>query len=101
MPSVKMAAFADGLEATNYSVHGMTGVDKLHAEGIYGKGVKIAVIDTGVDYNHPAVSFRSCVYRCLLIDSSAVVTAQDTRLKEDSILSEMVVSNPTHIERPI
>ncbi|WP_144511622.1 S8 family serine peptidase [Bacillus thuringiensis] len=29
------------------------GVDKLHAENITGKGVKVGVLDTGVDYNHP------------------------------------------------
>jgi len=29
------------------------GVDKLHKEGITGEGVKVAVIDTGIDYNHP------------------------------------------------
>ncbi|MEH7013816.1 S8 family serine peptidase [Neobacillus niacini] len=29
------------------------GVDKLHAENITGKGIKVGVIDTGVDYNHP------------------------------------------------
>ncbi|EKG21702.1 Peptidase S8/S53 subtilisin/kexin/sedolisin [Macrophomina phaseolina MS6] len=28
----------------------MTGVDKLHAENITGKGVKVAILDTGVDY---------------------------------------------------
>lgn len=32
-----------------------TGVDRLHALGVKGKGVKIAIIDTGVDYNHPAL----------------------------------------------
>ncbi len=42
--------------SANYSVHGMTGVDLLHAAGIYGKGVQIALISTGVDYTHPAVS---------------------------------------------
>jgi subtilisin family serine protease len=29
------------------------GVDKLHAEGITGKGIKVGVLDTGIDYNHP------------------------------------------------
>ncbi|KIY63825.1 subtilisin-like protein [Cylindrobasidium torrendii FP15055 ss-10] len=36
-------------------VHAMTGVDKLHEEGITGKGVTIAILDTGVDYSHPAL----------------------------------------------
>ncbi|KAI1086859.1 subtilisin-like protein [Rostrohypoxylon terebratum] len=33
----------------------MTGVDRLHLLGIKGKGVKIGIIDTGVDYRHPAL----------------------------------------------
>jgi subtilisin family serine protease len=33
----------------------MTQVDKLHAKGITGKGIKVAIIDTGVDYRHPAL----------------------------------------------
>ncbi|MDM5188067.1 S8 family serine peptidase [Bacillus sp. DX4.1] len=28
-------------------------VDKLHQEGFTGKGIKVGVIDTGIDYNHP------------------------------------------------
>lgn len=35
--------------------HVMSGVDKLHAAGNKGKGVKIAVIDTGVDFRHPSL----------------------------------------------
>ncbi|TGJ83571.1 hypothetical protein E0Z10_g5200 [Xylaria hypoxylon] len=38
-----------------FSPHVMTQVDKLRAKGITGKGIKIAVIDTGVDYTHPAL----------------------------------------------
>lgn len=43
------------LTSYNAEPHIATHVDKLHAKGIYGKGVKIGVIDTGVDYTHPAV----------------------------------------------
>lgn len=29
------------------------GIDKLHQEGFTGKGIKIGVLDTGIDYQHP------------------------------------------------
>lgn len=32
------------------STHVMTGVDRLHAEGYFGSNIRIAVIDSGVDY---------------------------------------------------
>ncbi|KAI1655013.1 peptidase S8/S53 domain-containing protein [Daldinia decipiens] len=35
--------------------HAMTGVDRLHSAGIKGKGIKIGILDTGVDYHHPAL----------------------------------------------
>jgi subtilisin family serine protease len=38
-----------------FSPHVMTQVDKLRAKGFTGKGIKIAVIDTGIDYKHPAL----------------------------------------------
>ncbi|KAI3534954.1 hypothetical protein CABS01_16042 [Colletotrichum abscissum] len=33
----------------------MTGADKVHAQGLTGKGVKIGFLDTGVDWRHPAL----------------------------------------------
>ncbi|KAI1662044.1 subtilisin-like protein [Daldinia decipiens] len=33
----------------------MAGIDKLHQLGVKGKGVKIGIVDTGVDYRHPAL----------------------------------------------
>lgn len=29
------------------------GVDRLHNEGLKGQGIKVGVLDTGIDYNHP------------------------------------------------
>ncbi|KAH9484870.1 Minor extracellular protease vpr [Psilocybe cubensis] len=37
------------------STHLLTGVDKLHAQGIKGAGIKIGILDTGIDYNHPTL----------------------------------------------
>lgn len=47
--------FDTPIAAENYTAHQSTGVDKLHEQGIYGKGVKVAIVDTGIDYNHPAL----------------------------------------------
>ena len=41
--------------ADDFSPHVMTQVDKLRADGITGSGIRIGIIDTGVDYNHPAL----------------------------------------------
>lgn len=34
----------------------MTQVDRLHEKGYLGKGITAAVLDTGVDYTHPALN---------------------------------------------
>ncbi|KAK6213872.1 serine endopeptidase [Colletotrichum tabaci] len=54
-PVISLASFGDDATAKNWSIHFSTGVDKLHEAGILGKGVKVAVIDSGVDYRHPAL----------------------------------------------
>lgn len=38
-----------------FSPHVMTQVDKLRAEGVTGKGIRVAIIDSGIDYTHPAL----------------------------------------------
>ncbi|KAJ3955877.1 hypothetical protein N0V92_007592 [Colletotrichum tropicale] len=54
-PLTPQASFSDDATAQNWSIHYSTGVDKLHEAGVFGKGVKVAVIDSGVDYRHPAL----------------------------------------------
>lgn len=46
----------NNLGKDTFSPHQMTGVDKLHEQGHYGKGQTIAVLDTGIDYTHPALN---------------------------------------------
>ena len=58
-PVTPSASFSDDATAANYSVHAYTGVDKLHAQGIFGKGATVAIVDTGADYRHPAVCFSA------------------------------------------
>ncbi|KAK6521524.1 hypothetical protein TWF506_001734 [Arthrobotrys conoides] len=38
-----------------YPPHVQGGVDKLRAEGLDGHGIRVAVVDTGIDYRHPSL----------------------------------------------
>lgn len=67
LPTIEVQELGKISNAANYSVHQTTGVDKVHAAGYRGKGVKVAVVDTGVDYNHPAVSLLFFSYPRLLM----------------------------------
>ncbi|KAI6348040.1 hypothetical protein MCOR25_010862 [Pyricularia grisea] len=43
------------LNETDHAVHWATGVEQLHAQGVLGEGVKVGVVDTGVQYTHTAL----------------------------------------------
>ncbi|KXN90796.1 Minor extracellular protease vpr [Leucoagaricus sp. SymC.cos] len=43
------------IPADTESTHVITVIDKLHAQGTAGKGIKIGILDTGVDYTHPSL----------------------------------------------
>ncbi|KAL7783258.1 peptidase S8/S53 domain-containing protein [Trichoderma ceciliae] len=42
-------------DTDTYAPHVLTQVDKLHAEGYTGKGIRIGIVDSGVDFNHPVL----------------------------------------------
>ena len=42
---------SDEANVANYTPY--DGLDRLHAEGFTGKGIKVGILDTGIDYNHP------------------------------------------------
>lgn len=55
LDTVKGESFSDDAAASNYSVHGITGVEKLHGENVLGAGAVVAIVDSGIEYTHPAV----------------------------------------------
>lgn len=68
MPKVEFSESGPSSSIRNYSIHHWTGVDKLHAAGIRGKGSTVAIIDTGIDYTHKAVcSLRRRFYFVLIL----------------------------------
>ncbi|KAG5973498.1 hypothetical protein E4U55_000494 [Claviceps digitariae] len=46
---------AGGQAADHYAPHVMSQIDKLRAKGVTGKGIKVAIVDSGIDYTHPAL----------------------------------------------
>ena len=42
-------------DADSHKVYWATGVNELHKRGVYGKGVKVGIVDTGTWYNHEAL----------------------------------------------
>ncbi|ODA80923.1 hypothetical protein RJ55_03883 [Drechmeria coniospora] len=65
---VRKRGLADG-GVGGFPPHVMTQINKLHEQGFTGKGIIIAVIDSGIDYMHPALG--GCIGDGCLVSSSA------------------------------
>lgn len=83
------------------------GIDKLHKEGITGKGVKVGVIDTGIDYNHPDLkdAFKGG-YDLVDNDADPMETTYDDwkksgRPEVDQNLSFYYTNHGTHVSGTI
>lgn len=65
MPKVKTESRHKPTDPEVVSDHHMTGVDIVHKKlKLTGKGIKVGVIDTGVDYNHPAFAAKGAQTGC-------------------------------------
>lgn len=54
-PSLQPEIITNAKDTDTYPSHRMTGVNSLRAENHTGNGLKIAIVDTGVDYTRPAL----------------------------------------------
>ncbi|OHE91370.1 subtilase [Colletotrichum orchidophilum] len=96
-------AFSGDVSAGNYNIHGITGVQKLHEEGILGKGAKVAVVDAGVDYTHPALGggfgegFKVMGGYDLVGDSAWPTEGYDKRPDNDPYEEDALGGHGTHV----
>jgi subtilisin family serine protease len=84
----------------DFSPHVMTQIDKLHAEGVTGKGFRVAIIDSGVDYTHPALG--GCFGPGCLVEAGYDFTGDNyvpgmTPLQPDDDPMDDCVGHGTHI----
>lgn len=86
-------------EKIPFAPHVMTQIDQLHKAGYTGKGVRIGIIDTGVDYHHPALG--GCFGKGCVVSYGWDLAGDDynitTAPKEDKDPLDTVVGHGTHV----
>ncbi|MGC8988008.1 S8 family serine peptidase [Infirmifilum sp.] len=84
---------------TNVIIRDLIGVSRAQSVyGVTGKGVDIAIVDTGVDYGHPdlttALKYWSGTYKGESIREPLVMDADESQVL---ILQEVTLVNSTHV----
>ncbi|OLN97593.1 Minor extracellular protease vpr 1 [Colletotrichum chlorophyti] len=83
-----------------FSPHVMTQVDKLREQGVTGQGLRIGIIDSGVDWTHPALG--GCFGPGCLVDGGWDFTGDDylpgvRPLQPDNDPMDDCVGHGTHV----
>ncbi|KAF9873122.1 hypothetical protein CkaCkLH20_09285 [Colletotrichum karsti] len=83
-----------------FSPHLMTQVDKLRDQGITGKGIRVGIIDSGVDWTHPALG--GCFGPGCLVEAGWDFTGDDflpgvRPLQPDADPMDDCVGHGTHV----
>ncbi|RMZ71750.1 subtilisin Carlsberg [Pyrenophora seminiperda CCB06] len=100
VPSQQSRVKRQTQQMDSFSPHVMTQVDKLHAEGVTGKGFRIAIVDSGIDYTHPALG--GCFGPGCLVEIGYDFTGDNykpglTPLQPDNDPMDNCVGHGTHV----
>ncbi|KAF2659768.1 subtilisin-like protein [Lophiostoma macrostomum CBS 122681] len=78
-----------GIKTTKSIPHIMTQVDRMQAEGITGKGIKVGILDTRVDYTHPALGAG--------VGPGHLIVRQSDHVKKSNTICEHCEGHGTHV----
>lgn len=73
--------------------HQLTGVDKLHSENIFGDGIRIAVIDSGLDLNHEAFKNKNIDGLDFTKDAKHPISSFEDTVGHGTFVSSIICGN--------
>ncbi|OAQ27343.1 subtilisin-like protein [Linnemannia elongata AG-77] len=101
-PHNPIEPFAEGvIQAAAVSNHNSTGVNVLHDSfNLTGAGIKVGVLDSGVDYNHPVFAIPPATKGCFAVDSPTCRFVKGWDFVGDAYTSsKMPVPGPDPMDR--
>ncbi|RYP05427.1 hypothetical protein DL765_009843 [Monosporascus sp. GIB2] len=87
----------DGEYTEASDTHLMTQIDKLKAEGYTGRGIMVAVVDTGIDYMQPALGgcFGEASALISLVTGSEMVPLPERGLRHETHVAGIIAAQGT------